>query len=254
MERHGKTNIHEKGPNIEVERKYLLASESDAMKLEERITKLFPEAHLIGKYSEQSYFYPKMTKKEAWKPLWLALRNRFDGYKMLNKIRQIPDDALVIMRFRSRKSPVEKKYVLTFKASEDPLHGIERIEEETEDVSEKLVEFLSENNIEPETVWNSDRHLYQINEKTKIDVQNVTGYGWTAEIESDDIQTVQEIATKLGGLQPPSQELLGVMYAQYKAHWREYCGTEGKIRHFSETDWEEIESASKEELVKNHID
>lgn len=142
MEQPSRTSNHEKSPSMEVEKKYLMASESDTKKLEEKIKQLFPDTRLIGEYAEVSYFYPKTLKRDAQKPLQLALRSRYDGYKVLNEIGKIPDDALVVMRFRSRVNSTDKKFVLTIKASADPLHDTERIEIETEDVSEKLVVFL----------------------------------------------------------------------------------------------------------------
>ncbi|MBI2064512.1 MAG: hypothetical protein HYT62_00440 [Candidatus Yanofskybacteria bacterium] len=244
-------NKHEYASVKEVERKYLMASEDDARRLEEKIKQLFPGTHLIGEYTEVSYFYPKLPKRDAQKPLRLALRFRYDGYKVLNEVDKIPDDALVTIRFRSRLSPVEKKYVLTIKASTDPLHDAERVEIETEDISEKLVDFFTENNIKPESVWRSNRRLYQVDNDTRIDVQNVTGYGWTAEIESSDLGKVQEVAGKLGIL-PLSPELLGEMYNKYKENWESYYNSE-EGGHFTENDWTEIEDRARESAIRNSI-
>ena len=247
-----RTNIKERVLAMEVERKYLMASEDDAKRLEEKVKQLFPDTHLLGEYVEVSYFYPKMLKGDAQKPLWLALRYRYDGAHILAELRKIPDDAFIVMRLRHRENSTEKKFVLTIKASANPLHDVERIEIETEDVSVKLVDFFRENHIEPESVWQSSRRLYQLDESTKIDVQNVTGYGWTAEIESPDLSQVDEIAGKLG-LRPLSQTSLNAMYKQYGKDWQKYYAGEGDDRHFSEGDWKEIESTSGENRIINKL-
>jgi len=41
-----RTNIKERVPAMEVERKYLMASEDDAKRLEEKVKQLFPDTHL----------------------------------------------------------------------------------------------------------------------------------------------------------------------------------------------------------------
>ena len=160
----------------------------------------------------------------------------------------------ITVRLRRRKNFNEgKSFILTFKAGTNPLHDTERIEIESSDISENYLEGFAGNGVEPESIWHSNRRVYGVGENTKIDVQNVTGYGYTAEIESTDIAQVNEIASKLG-LQPLDKGSLDAMYAQYGKHWRKYYDGEAGKRHFSEDDWKEIEAVSQKSLVKNRIE
>jgi len=251
MEKPTKTNSHEGEPNMEVEQKYLIASEVDTKKLEAKITELFPDARLIGAWSETSYYLPRVTKEKARELLVLVLRSRkTESDNLLSELDRVPDGTPIQMRFRHRKNREDSSFLLTLKASDNPLHDIERIEIDTSDISDAYIEGFAANGIEPESIWHSIRREYAVDENTKIDVQNVTGYGWTAEIESSDINTVQAVAAQLG-LKPLTHELLDEMYTQYKEHWREYYGAEGNAGHFSETDWSDIEDKAKQKRIEN---
>jgi hypothetical protein len=245
--------VAEHVPNVEVERKYLLNSESDAGKLEERV-KQFPGSHLVGAWSETSYYFPIITKEKAQQLLALVMRYRGDGgIDVLAKLDSVPEDTPIQMRLRERKNPISGgSFLLTFKASANPLHDVERIEIDTDDISQRYLEGFSANGVDPKSIWHSMRREYAIDEHTKIDVQNVTGYGWTAEVESNDLSRVDEIATALG-IQPLSKVSLDAMYKQYGKEWQKYYTGEGEGRHFSPDDWKEIESVSGEGVTRNSI-
>jgi len=254
MEKSPSVNKTEHEPNVEVERKYLLASAEDASKLEQKIKQIFPDSHFVSGYSETSYYFPKITKDKARQLLTLVVRYRKDeGPDLLAKLEKIPEGMPITVRLRRRKNFNEgKSFILAFKASTNPLHDTERIEIESSDISENYLEGFAANGVEPESIWHSNRRVYGVGENTKIDVQNVTGYGYTAEIESNSIDQVNEVAGKLG-IHPLSKVLLDAMYKKYVEHWEEYYNSQDNGRHFSEDDWKEIESTSKESLVKNRI-
>lgn len=246
-------NIHnsERGPNIEVEQKYLLASEVDALKFEAKIKELFPSARLIGAWSETSYYLSRVTKDKAQELLELIIGSRGgEGENLLAQLDKIAEDTPIQLRFRHRKNREDSSFLFTLKAGANPLHDIERIEIETSDTSDAYIEGFAAQGVTPESIWHSMRREYLIGDTTKIDVQNVTGYGWTAEIESVDTATVQTVAAQLG-LHPASHELLDAMYEQYKNHWQDYYNAQGDSSHFSETDWKEIEDIAKQKRVEN---
>src|SRR3989344_3629572 len=246
-----KINKGERSPNMEVEQKYLIASEVDAKKLEAKIAELFPDARLVGAWSETSYYLSRITKEKARELLVLVVRLRgSEDDDLLAQLDRVPEGTPIQMRFRHRKNREDSSFLFTLKAGANPLHDIERIEIETSDVSDAYIEGFAANGVEPESIWHSMRREYAVDENTKIDVQNVTGYGWTAEVESVDINTVQVVAAQLG-LQPLTHELLDEMYTQYKEHWREYYGAEGNAGHFSETDWSDIEDKAKQKRIEN---
>lgn len=252
MEQPSKTNRGERGPGLEVERKYLLASEGDARRLEEKIKQVFPEASLIGGYSETSYYFPKIDKNKTKKLISMIFSKQEEAADLLAKIEKIPDDLPVAVRFRRRKNLEDKSFILTIKAGSDPLHDIERIEIETSDISENFLEGFAANGIEPESIWHSNRREYKIDDNTKVDVQDVSGYGWTAEVESSDLNKVQEVSHRLG-LEPLTPTILGKMYNRYKENWKDYYEGEGEARHFNSEDWAQIESASKEKATRNEV-
>lgn len=254
MDQSPPTNIHERAPKIEVERKYLLAREADAVRLEEKIAQLFTNSRLFGAWSETSYYFPQITKEKARQLLTLVMRSRpEEGTDLLEKFDKIPEGTPIQMRLRLRKNPnLNGEFVLTFKAGANPLHDIERIEIETSDISRNYIEGFAANGVEPSSIWHSNRRVYTVDENTKIDVQNVTGYGWTAEIESNNLGQINQIADKLG-LQPLTKASLDAMYVQYGKNWQKYYTGEGQNRHFSESDWSEIKASSKESVIRNQI-
>jgi len=246
-------------PNVEIEQKYLLASESDAKKLEEKIKQLFPDFHIVGDYSETSYYYPKITKEKAKYLLGQVVGHGKESVDWQDRLDHIPETTPIIFRLRTRKSDNDEVTGLTFKAGQNPLHDIERIEVELEDINPMFRAIFSSNSgIDPESIWHSDRRIFSIDENTKVDIENVTGYGWQAEIESNDLSRVNEIAGKLS-LQPLSREMLDAMYKQYVQNWQKYYTSkgyypdEGHDGYFSEEDWKEIESTSNEKVIKNQI-
>jgi len=246
-----KINKGERSPNMEVEQKYLIASEVDAKKLEAKIAELFPDARLVGAWSETSYYLSRITKEKARELLVLVVRLRgSEDDDLLAQLDRVPEGTPIQMRFRHRKNREDSSFLFTLKAGANPLHDIERIEIETSDVSDAYIEGFAANGVEPESIWHSMRREYAVDENTKIDVQNVTGYGWTAEVESVDINTVQVVAAQLG-LQPLSHELLDEMYKQYKSRWREYYDAKGDTGYFSETDWSDIEDRAKQKRIEN---
>ncbi len=222
-------------------------------RLEEKIKELFPGTHLVVACSETSYYFPKVTKEKAKQLLGMVVRHRpEEGLDLLATLDKIPEGIPIIMRLRRRKNFEDKEFILSFKASANPLHDVERTEIETSDIDENCLEGFAGNGVSPESVWDSRRRVYEIDGKTFIDVEDVTGYGWKAEIESDSVEKVREVAGKLG-LQPISPRLLDAMYNQYKKSWETYYAGEGENRHFREDDWREIESVSGAKVIKNRI-
>lgn len=252
MKKLGEAGRYEGRADVEIEQKYLLASGQDLKALEAKIKRLFSGVRFVGGYSETSYYFAKINKEKARWLCNLVLSTREELPQTIAQIDRIPDGMPIALRLRKRKNREDKTFILTFKASEDPLHDVERIEIETNSISENFLEGFAANGLEPESIWHSVRREYQIDDNTKIDVQDVTGYGWTAEIESSDLNRVKEVADKLG-LLPVGQSVLGEMYRRYTDRWMDYYSAEGDKRHFSDNDWAEIEAKTKESLTRNRI-
>ncbi len=244
---------HEGGPrpNMEIERKYLLASKEDADRLEAKIRLLFPDTRLITDCSETSYYYPRTTMQEAWRLCALVYHDRDDRDELLSRVEQIPRDTPVAIRFRKRESSEGSTFTLTVKASANPLHDAVRIEIETDSVSEAYKGAPLKRGDEPESIWHSLRRVYDVGDGTKVDVETVSGYGWKAEIEAGDLARVTEVAERLG-LEPLSTELLDAMYQQYTDRWKDYYNG-GEGRHFSDEDWRAIETKVGQSAVRNVI-
>lgn len=259
MEQPPKTNNHESTPLIEIEQKYLLASKDDAKRLEEKIKEIFPDAKFLGYHGEDSYYFPETTKDKTLKlvnKVVAYIKN--GGLDLLAKIKNIPEDNPIQIRLRYRSNPFEESFTLTIKAGQNPLHDMERIEidmgpfKNYGDLAHLFLGRFAEDDFKPLSRWFSNRRIYAIDDQTTIDVQDVTGYGWTAEIESNDPEKVRLIAEQLG-LKPASKESLDVMYKQYGKNWKKYYNGRGVDRHFSEEDWKEIELAVKEGVIKNQV-
>jgi len=235
---------------VEIEQKYLLQSDQDIKNLAVKVKTVYPEAEYLGGYREESYFYPKISKEKA-RQLLSLVANMHDVSTQLSMLESVPDDTPIAIRFRKRKNREYMGFKLTLKASANPLHDVERIEIETGDVSRRYMDGFAAHGMRPETEWFSDRRIFQIDDDTTVDMQDVTGYGYTAEVESSSLEKVQSIAHSLG-LQPISSNLLDAMYSKYKEKWQKY--TEGEHeRHFSDEDWQDIERLSGERVVRNQV-
>ncbi len=246
-------NTHENAPGREIEQKYLLGSKSDAEKLEGRVKQLYPDSRLVGAWSETSYYFPLVAKEKARTLLSFVVEYRpEEASDLLAKIDQIDETMPVSIRLILRKNREDKSFILKFKASANPLHDAERIEIETSDINENYLEGFAANGVEPESIWHSVRREYVVDENTKIDVQDVSGYGWEAEVEANNLTRVNEVAAKFG-LQPLSKTLLNAMYRQYRKNWHEYYAGQGDNRHFSNDDWREIEKTSQEKVARNYL-
>ncbi|MEX0877915.1 MAG: hypothetical protein WDZ40_03595 [Candidatus Spechtbacterales bacterium] len=254
-------NPKEREPSLEIERKYLLASEEDLEKLEDKIVSLFPNTKMIGEYHEDSRFYESMNKEQA---LEFAEKLNFDYMagvdSLIKQLTHLPDDIRIQLRLRGRldENNIIQSIELTFKASENPLHDVERVEINVVvdgDYVYECSKALYKLGPKETSIWTSRRKLYKIDADTQIDIQNVTGYGYTAEIESNSVEKVEEIERQLG-LNPVSSNLLNVMYKKYSenTNWLHYYRREGDERHFSEEDWQEIESEAKEKVVRNKLE
>lgn len=253
MDQLPKDSKKEQVPAIEIERKYLLALEDDLKNLEKKLRRVFPGVRFVEGFSEISYYFPRMDKVRAKVLLGIVMKYREEeGPALLERLNKIPESTPIAIRLRRRKNQDNKTFILSFKASANPLHDPERIEIETSDTSENYLEGFEANGIKPESIWHSNRRIYAMDDGTKIDVQDVTGYGYTAEIESSDLKKVESVAQKLG-LEPVSSKLLDAMYKKYKNGWQQYYNETGNIRHFTGDDWKEIESLSGETAIKNSI-
>ncbi|MDX1536010.1 MAG: hypothetical protein R3346_04595 [Candidatus Spechtbacterales bacterium] len=251
------TSPREQEPHIEIERKYLLASPEDLEKLEEKILSLFSDAKIVGEYDERSYYFSPIKKEEALKFLnTLTFNWMYDVDRLENQLDGIPDNTPIQLRSRTRFDEDRQSFssTFTFKASEDPLHDEERIEIDA--IGENYgnprnKRGLSELGIKLTSAWHSKRKVYQIDSKTKIDLQHVTGYGYTAEIESSSAEKIEAIENQLG-LISANPEALGVMYKKYSENWQEYY--EGEERSFNEEEWEEVEAEIGEQVVRNKLE
>ncbi len=246
------TNGLENEPNIEIEKKYLLDSEADAKKLEAKIKKLSPDVELVGAFYETGYYFPKLSKEEAKEIIDLVTQYSDEGPAVLAALDKVPDDDFVAIRLRKRKNREDKSFVLSFKASKNPLHDIKRVEFESEELSEKILDGFAAHGLNPESIWSSLKREYRVDENTKIYVQKVTGYGWTSEIESNTPEKVELMADKLG-LNPLTGTVLDSMYEQYKDNWEDYYNGEGEGQYFSKKDWKSIEKNSKEKVARNKV-
>lgn len=243
---HGPPPTAEYAPNREVEEKYLLASEVDAENLVNIIRVVYPESKPIAAYDEDSYFYPPMPKYQAKQLAAFIVRFRDDGQDFIKKFDDVPDEAPVAMRFRREHNRnTGTDWTLTFKASSDPMHDTDRWEVEMP-TSDRYMDGLAANGIKPESAWHSLRRVYEIDDQTKIDIEEVSGYGWKAEIEGASVEKVREVAGRLG-LKALTPKVLKEMYALYLERY-----PDGQAK-FDEGDWQEVEARAGEPAVRNVV-
>ena len=232
-------NIEKKESHMEIEQKYLLTSKEDAERLMAKIVEMYPEGKKVA-YFETAYYFPKMNKVKALELLLLVIKDRAGKEQILSQMALVPESTPFIVRIRRRKTAFSTEITLTLKASSDPLHDTERVEIEVGEISDSHLEGFETRGVEVESKWRSHRFIYEIGDEAVIDVENVTGYGWKAEIEAGSIEKVNDIADKLG-LTPVDPKLLDAMYKYYKDNWRKFCG-DGDDKYFTEDDKLKISS------------
>ena len=193
--------------------------------------------------------------------LSLVVGHGKEGLDWQFKLDSVPEETPIIFRIKTVKNKDGEEITsLTFKASQNPLHDTERIEIELENINPMFRAIFSTNgSVDPESIWHSNRRIFAIDENTKIDIENVTGYGWKVEIESSDLYKVNKTADNLG-LRPLTKRALNAMYKQYVKNWQNYYISQGgyypntvKDGYFTDEDWKEIESISQESIVRNRV-
>lgn len=237
-------------PHSEIEKKYLINGNGQTMtQLIKRMFELFPDAEMIDARHEDAYFLGDMTPAEMHR------------YRALGRIAEElaldPQDESTVLSIRTkhqnRRYPGHDRLV----AIKSDLHGTARAEYPELMISSHEEEAIHDT-VPIETQWYAHRVELKTPEDTLVYIQELSGYGYTLEIEAASEKKVDSLAGKLN-LVPMSKNLLNAMYSHYKDVFMHEGGLTRDDadwwlpRHFTERDWATIAAKAGEEPVFNKL-
>jgi len=227
----------------------LIASNGKSMKqLIHRLEELLPKAKLVDARHENSFYLEDMTSSDMY-------RNKTLG-RVAESLSMEANDNSSRLSVRTKHLRRHWDGHTRLVAVKSKLHGTKRGEYPDVVISSRDEEAIH-SSVPIATEWYAHRVEFETPEKTRIYIQDVSGYGYTLEIEDDSEEKVDKLAANLG-LTPISENLLETMYGYYQSTFTQAGDLQEGApdwlpRHFSDSDWVTIAAKAGEKPVFNQL-